>query len=554
MMNAENQSHSTLLGVEAERGQLNFAGQRVLVLDAAALWALRGELFAIAGGPSARRALTQFGFLHGWLTAGAVERVFARSGNEGWKHAALPVLASQGHFTAPSASDELLSEAGATLTGSFEAEQHRLERGPAPSPVCWTLCGLLSGYLSRAEGREIYVLEDRCGGRGDGHCHFLAKTREDWGEDRAEQLQHFDAQRIARLRAGLGAEPGADTIPPPERPALSELDDDDDVTSVVAASSAMAEVLDLTRRVAVSEATVLITGESGVGKERIARLLHDWSPRSRGPFVAVNCGALTETLLDSELFGHARGAFTGATRDRPGLFEAASGGTLLLDEIGDVSPFMQVKLLRALQEREIRRVGENTSRSVDVRVLGATNQDLTAAVRSGEFRADLYYRLKVVELHIPPLRARVDDIMALARTLLGGAARRMKRKIDGFSPPAAAILLGYSWPGNVRELENIIERAVALSMGDRVEVEDLPEEVRCGARGPAEGGGQELSDPAASSSREVRPLREIERDYILASLEQNNGNQAHTAEQLEIGSATLYRKLKRYGALSKDRN
>jgi len=292
--------------------------------------------------------------------------------------------------------------------------------------------------------------------------------------------------------------------------------------------------------VAKVDSTVLITGESGSGKERIARLLHEESTRAAGPFIAVNCGAIAETLLESELFGHARGAFTGATQDRPGLFEAANSGTLLLDEVGEVSPAMQVKLLRALQEREIRRVGENKSRRVDVRILAATNRDLAHGVVGGAFRQDLYYRLKVVELHVPPLRERSDDILPLARVLLADAALRMKRKVSGLIPKAADQLLRYGWPGNVRELENAMERAVALARGSRVELEDLPEEIR-----------HTLPEPAASGV--VRSLEEIEKEYILAALELNEGNQTRTAEQLHIGSATLYRKLKSYGLIGSSR-
>jgi transcriptional regulator with PAS, ATPase and Fis domain len=285
------------------------------------------------------------------------------------------------------------------------------------------------------------------------------------------------------------------------------------------------------------DATVLITGESGSGKERIARLLHDKSTRAAGPFIAVNCGALTETLLEAELFGHARGSFTGATHDRPGLFEAASHGTLLLDEIGEVSPGMQVKLLRAVQEREIRRVGENRSRKVDVRLLASTNRDLAERVAAGTFRQDLYYRLKVIELHVPALRARRDDVLPLARLLLADASHRMKRKISGLTPRAADQLLRYDWPGNVRELANAIERAVALADATRVDVEDLPEEIRDAFPKPM---------PTAGG---VRALEDIEKEYILASLELNAGNQTHTAAQLHIGAATLYRKLKGYGLI-----
>jgi transcriptional regulator with PAS, ATPase and Fis domain len=290
----------------------------------------------------------------------------------------------------------------------------------------------------------------------------------------------------------------------------------------------MRALLDLTCRVAKVDSTVLITGESGAGKERIARLLHAESARATGPFVAVNCAAVPETLLESELFGHVRGAFTGAHQDRPGLFEAAHGGTLFLDEIGDVPRPMQARLLRVLQERTVRRVGENHSRPVDVRFVAATNADLTAAVAAGDFRKDLYYRLRVVELHVPPLRERRDDVLPLARVLLAASARRLGRPQLGLTPATADRLLGYCWPGNVRELENAMERAVALARGRRVEVEDLPPEVR-GA-----GGGD-----AKKST-----LAEVERRHILATLERNAGNRARTAAELGLSPSTLYRKLR----------
>ncbi|MBI5611161.1 MAG: sigma-54-dependent Fis family transcriptional regulator [Deltaproteobacteria bacterium] len=305
---------------------------------------------------------------------------------------------------------------------------------------------------------------------------------------------------------------------------------------IVARSTEMRQVVDLARRVAKVDATVLITGESGSGKERIARLVHDESERAAGPFVAVNCGAIAETWLESELFGHARGAFTGATIARPGLFEAAHHGTLLLDEVGEVSPGMQVKLLRALQQREIRRVGENNSRKIDVRILAATNRDLALGVAGGSFRQDLYYRLKVVELHVPALRERRSDILALARVFLEDAARRMKRTMTGIAPEAAEQLLRFGWPGNVRELENAMERAVALARSELVELDDLPDEI-C----------RTVVAASPALTGEVRPLASIEQDYILSALERYGGNQTRTAEQLEIGSATLYRKLKLYG-------
>lgn len=302
----------------------------------------------------------------------------------------------------------------------------------------------------------------------------------------------------------------------------------------VTRSATMRKTLDMVQRVAQAEATVLITGESGTGKERVARLIHESSSRASGPFIAINCGALAESLLDSELFGHARGSFTGALEARAGLFEAANHGTILLDEIGEASPGVQVKLLRVLQEREVRRVGDNHSRPFDARIIGATNRDLTRQVLSGTFREDLYYRIRVVEVRLPPLRERSEDILPLAEQLLARCATRMNRKITAFSAEVAERLECYEWPGNVRELESAIERAVALSRSCRVELDDLPDEIR------------DAQPRRHTNVESVRPLHDVSRDYILAALDLNEGNQTSTARQLGIGSATLYRKLKSY--------
>lgn len=305
-------------------------------------------------------------------------------------------------------------------------------------------------------------------------------------------------------------------------------------------SPAMIEVVDLARRLAKVECTVLISGESGTGKERIARLLHEESPRAAGPFIAINCGAMTETLLESELFGHARGSFTGAASHRPGLLEAANGGSLLLDELGDVSLAMQVKLLRALQTREIRRVGENKDRPVDVRILAATNRDLAQGVANGTFRQDLYYRLRVVELRLPALRARPEDVLSLAQRMLQEAAARMGRPVVGFTPAVAELLLRHDWPGNVRELENVMERGVALARAAMIDLDDLPDDLR-----RASGS---LARPLAMAG--TRTLAQVEREHIVAALELHCGNRIHAARALDIGEATIYRKLKSYGLIT----
>ena len=543
-MRAEDLDHEELLELDPAGGVIRFAGQRALLIDAVAMGLLRKYLVENFGLTAARAVLTQFGFAHGWRMAEAMQAEFKWDSNDDWRRAGTRIHALQGLFRVEPGTGTFVSKEGAMLVGSYEAEQHLLHFGRADAPMCWTICGLTSGYISRTEGKEIYVLEDRCMGKGDAACHLFGRTREEWGDERAEELRFFEPIRLKEC-LDVSVARVTDTLKAAERKlrehrrALVRVAREvDEPLGVIAKSSTMRQLVDLAVRVAKVDSTVLITGESGSGKERIARMVHEESTRAAGPFIAVNCGAITETLLESELFGHARGAFTGATQDRPGLFEAANSGTLLLDEVGEVSPGMQVKLLRALQEREVRRVGENKNRPVDVRVVAATNRDLAHGVAGGAFRQDLYYRLKVVELHVPPLRERRDDILPLARVLLADAALRMKREITGLSPGAADQLLRYEWPGNVRELENAMERAVALARGNRVELEDLPEEVRHAFPWPV------------SATGTVRPLEEVEKEYILAALKLNGGNQTHTAEQLKIGSATLYRKLKSYGLIS----
>ncbi len=542
-MHASDLHHRELLELDAAGGVIRFAGQRALLVDAVAMGLLRKYLVDNFGVTAARAVLTQFGFAHGWRLADAMQDQFAWDSNDDWRRAGPRIHTLEGLFLVEAGHDDPLSEEGMMLVASYEAEQHLLHFGRSDTPVCWTICGLTSGYISRTADQEIYVFEDRCMCLGQASCHLVGRTREAWGDEKVEELGFYEQARLTECLE-VSLKHVVDTLKDAERKlhahrrALVQLAPDiEEPVGLVAKSTAMLRVVDLARRVAAVDSTLIITGESGSGKERLARLVHDQSPRAGGPFIAVNCGAITETLLESELFGHTRGAFTGATHDRPGLFEAANGGTLLLDEVGEVSPGMQVKLLRALQEREIRRVGENKTRSIDVRVLAATNRDLAEAVADGTFRTDLYYRLRVVELHVPPLRQRREDILPLARLLLAEAALRMKRKITEFSPKVADQLLRYPWPGNVRELENAMERAIALARGKRVELDDLPEEVR-----------EAPSTPTRSDT--VRPLEEVVKEYILGALAMNEGNQTRTARELRIGSATLYRRLKRYGMIA----
>jgi DNA-binding NtrC family response regulator len=304
---------------------------------------------------------------------------------------------------------------------------------------------------------------------------------------------------------------------------------------VIAQSRAMHTVLDLVERVAPTDATVLIQGESGTGKEVIAKAVHHASTRAARAFVAVNCGAVPETLLESELFGYMRGAFTGAAASKPGLFEEADGGTLFLDEIAEMPAALQVKLLRTLQSGEVRRLGATQAMTIDVRVIAATNGDLATLISQGSFREDLFYRLNVIQVLLPPLRERREDIPALAEHFLARSGGKLGRELR-LSPPALERLLSYPWPGNVRELENAMERAAILARTDAIAPDDLPPHVAAGLQ----------LGPSPALPRQVS-LADAERAHILQTLERFGRNHSGAAEALGIGRTTLWRKLKEYG-------
>lgn len=310
---------------------------------------------------------------------------------------------------------------------------------------------------------------------------------------------------------------------------------------IVAASPAMKRILRLVDRIAPTESNILITGESGTGKEKVARLIHFQSHRSRGPFVAVNAGAIPETLIESELFGHARGAFTDAKEAKRGFFETADGGTLFLDEIAEMPAHMQVRLLRALQDREVRPVGSQTQIKVDVRVIAATNRDLRTAMAEGRFREDLYYRLNTFLLHVPALRERKEDIPYLTNYFLAQFARSMGKMVTGLSRRAWGLLLNYDYPGNVRELENAIERAVILSDEDVVHARDLPPEISDRGFLRLSAGEGEAAYPVELS------LAEVEARHIRRTVKHMDGNLTKAARSLGISRSTLWRKMKRYG-------
>lgn len=310
-----------------------------------------------------------------------------------------------------------------------------------------------------------------------------------------------------------------------------KLEEKNKTDDIITRSPRMRQIIELTKIVAASNATVLVTGESGTGKELIARAIHSNSPRSKKPFIAVSCAALPESLLESELFGHEKGAFTGANNRRKGKIELAHQGTLFLDEIGDVSPNIQIHLLRVLEEREFSRVGGNELIKVDVRIVSATNRDLQAALKDDRFREDLYYRLNVVTIDLPPLRERTEDILLLAEHFLQEFARENMKKVTSISKEVKEFLFKYPWPGNVRELENTIERAVILTRDEEIQIGDLLQK----------------NSPLVKATPQSYTLKEVESTHIRNVLSETNGNYSQAAKLLGISRVTLYNKVKMYG-------
>ncbi|MEM7674746.1 MAG: sigma 54-interacting transcriptional regulator, partial [Myxococcota bacterium] len=413
-MKLEDLDLAELLDRPVGGGPMWLAGQRTLMLDATALGLLRKELIELIGRTAAQGLLTRLGYAHGWRTAESLQTAFDWSDHSEWQEAGGRLHGLQGLVDFSPVPDDRRrhsdSLAEAIWRRSYEAEQHVLHLGQHDGPVCWTLCGFASGYLSRAHGQRIYCVEERCAGQGDALCWMVGRSEDAWGDELdaiAPLYEDICLQDTLRSVAEALKKQRAPRPPSAERP-----------DGVIARSDGMRQLCDLARRAARVDVPVLITGESGTGKERIAQLVHDASPRAGGPFVVINCAAIPHHLLEGELFGHAAGAFTGASEERIGRFEAANRGTLFLDEIGEISMEMQVKLLRVLQDHRVRRLGENEHRPVDVRIISATNRPLPEAIEQGVFRQDLYYRLRVVELQLPALRDRLEDVLPLARHFL----------------------------------------------------------------------------------------------------------------------------------------
>jgi DNA-binding NtrC family response regulator len=539
-----------LLDIRPDLGIIRLHEQRVVLLSAAAMGLLKKELIDTLGTETTRRLFLRFGYADGYHDAVSLrDRSTWASPLEGLRAGVVLhrlegiVRADIVRLDHDAATSRFYEEV--LWHDSYVAEQHVHHYGKGSDPVCWSLVGYASGYASACLGHEIYFRESECLAQGATRCTAIGKDAVSWGDEletfraefqggdlgreveRVREAVHKRLQEVNR-RERLVAKRERELNLLRERVARHAA-----AKQFVAGSAVMQDVLELAARVAPLDTTVLVYGESGTGKEFIVRMIHDQSPRASGPFVSINCAALTETLLESELFGHVRGAFTGAVRDKAGLFEVASNGTIFLDEIGEVAPTVQAKLLRALQEREIRRVGAERTIKVNARVVAATNRDLRAAVAAGTFREDLYFRLGAFVITVPPLRDRREDIPPLVHDFVRRAAARVKKDVQSISPDAMTALMNYGWPGNVRELEHAIERAVIVARGTSIRVRELPPEV-----------SQKVRHSTPDGSLDLQAL---ERATIERALERFRGNRRDAAEALKISTVTLWRKMKQYG-------
>jgi DNA-binding NtrC family response regulator len=539
-----------LLEFRPAQGIIRLHEQRVVLLSAAAMGLLRKELIDTLGIETARRIFLRFGYADGYHDAVSLRDRSKWSNPLDGLRAGLVLHRLEGIVRA-----EILTLDHDVTSGGFHeevvwhdsyvAEQHVHHYGKSGAPVCWSLVGYASGYASACLGHEIYFRETECLAQGAGRCTVVGKDASSWGSEleafradfhsdnlsqeveRVREAVHRRFQELAR-RERLVAKRERELNLLRERVARHAA-----AKQFIAGSTVMQDVLELAARVAPLDTTVLIYGESGTGKEFIVRMIHDQSPRASGPFISINCAALTETLLESELFGHVRGAFTGAVRDKAGLFEVASNGTLFLDEIGEVAPTVQAKLLRALQEREIRRVGAERTIKVNARVVAATNRDLRASVAEGTFREDLYFRLGAFVITVPPLRDRREDIPPLVHDFVRRAATRVKKDVTAVSADAMTALMKYHWPGNVRELEHAIERAVIVARGTTIRLRELPPEISQKHR--------------PRSEEDTLDLQALERATIERALDRFRGNRREAAAALNISTVTLWRKMKQYG-------
>lgn len=542
-------------------GRIWLNDQRMVLMQSLVLGRLRAEIVDAIGVERARAIFMRVGYMQGMRDAELIQKRFPQ---EDLTHAfaAGPRVHTLEGFVKVTTKHFEFDTARGTYHGEFlwhdssEAAEHISSYGLAKEPVCWLQCGYPSGYTTKLFGKPVIFREIECAGMGAPHCTVIGQHAEAWEKDAPERAW-FGLEWTGRRSVAVSR-------PDRELPQAPELDTPNGSGVAVGVSAAFVRTRNLLEKVAATDATVLFVGESGVGKELFSNQLHAMSRRASGPFVAINCAAIPENLVESELFGVEKGAFTGATASRPGYFQRASGGTLFLDEISSLAYSAQGKVLRALQERTVERVGGQRSVPVDVRVVAASNVDLAAEVEAGRFRRDLYFRLCVFPIAIPPLRERRDDIPLLMSHFLRLYCERHGRKLTGFTRRAIDALLKYDYPGNIRELQNLVERGVVYadegSMVDMVHLfsgsELLPpfsvsldSDGRLGTRRwQQEGKGRASTEPSATRAGEQsRSFHEIERESYRVALDQAGGNVSRAARLLGITRPQLDYRMRRLG-------
>lgn len=465
----KNEDLRKLVHFSAKDGTIWLAENRMLLLHVMALAGLRRELIHSVGMEHARRIITRMGFTSGTRDAELARKIRGEQNPVDAFMVGPQLHMLEGSVQVSPVKLDMDIAAGRFFgefvwQNSWESEAHTREFGLQKDPVCWMLIGYASGYTTAFMGKFVLFKETECTGCNDPQCRIVGKPVDEW-PDADEFTPYFESDSIISELLELRTQ--VDVL-------RSSLEDQYRLDNLIGESPAFKRAYNLVSKAASTNVTVLLTGETGVGKERFAHALHDLSNRKEGPFVAVNCAALPHDLVESELFGVEKGAFTGAHSSRPGKFERADGGTLFLDEIGELPLAAQAKLLRVLQEGELERLGDDRPRKINIRIVAATNVNLECAVKEGKFRSDLYYRLNVYPIAIPALRERVQDIPHLAKAMIKRFCTLHGKRVEGLSDKALLALKRYQWPGNVRELENMIERGIILATnGGQIEVEDL---------------------------------------------------------------------------------
>jgi DNA-binding NtrC family response regulator len=540
-----------LLRFEYEEGRIWLGEERMILLRSSEMQALRRELIDSLGMDRAKGLLIRMGYIAGQQDAATAKKLRPDA-------SVFDVFSvgPQSHMVTGQVKVNPvkleLDEERHTFHGifdwenSFEAEIFLAEYGVSYEPVCWAQIGYATGYTSHFVGRQILFREQGCVGCGEKICRIEGRPVEEW-DDAEELLRYYRPDRIADQLFELQSQVTS---------LRENLTEEQSFGDLVGCSQKFLQVRELLSKAAESRVTVLLLGETGVGKDMFAKALHEGSQRRNKPFVAVNCAAIPRDLIEAELFGVEKGAFTGADQSRPGRFERAHGGTLFLDEVGELSPQAQAALLRVLQESELERVGDTRTRKVDVRLVAATNEDLQKAVDEGRFRADLLYRLNVYSVTVPPLRERLDDIPELVRHFIDKYGPRHGKLVPGVTDRAMQLLRSYEWPGNIRELGNMIERGIILAEpGSPIEAAQLfPSVADAGPTGHAADGeqGVGMADAVETLLDAGYQLGDLEKEMIRRALARAGGNVTRASRMLGLSRPTLDYRLKKTGLSSEN--